>query len=223
MTQSVISALGVRRFAGYLTSCNNDYESAMTLYEWDLRMSGAMYEAIHMIEIGLRNSVDRELRVWNLRYGGSADWLLQPHFYLKAIINAQGNLDTARERAKRAVGRVRAPLHDDVLAQMTFGSWRYILPSASSVPKQKLWDEAVVRAFPNWHGDGHSLATMVDSIYKFRNRIAHLEPIHRVDLRAKRRQILNLAKALDSEFGQWCRGQERMLVVVESRPDPVSG
>lgn len=68
----------------------------------------------------------------------AADWLLRPHPYLGRAMN-QSELSKAGTRARRiAADHDRPVSHDDVLAQMSLGVWRYILPSKANKSKQKL-------------------------------------------------------------------------------------
>ncbi len=216
--QTLVQHFGLRRFDAYLNTCHGNHDDAAALYVWNVRMSGAAFEAIHVLEVVLRNAIDRELREWNQQYQGDRDWLKNPHPYLETILNEQRSLDVARERARKEIGRRREPLHDDVLAQLNFGSWRFLLPSEASVPKQKIWDEALANSFPHWYGDWRSLVESIHAIYKLRNRIAHLEPIFRTNLRARRRQILNVLKAIDPSMHAWYLSHDRLLPVIDARP-----
>lgn len=222
MNQTIIPFLSVPRFDRFLSECHGDPDEALLLYEWDLKMSGAAHEAMHVVEIVLRNGIDRQLTLWNQKYQNDSDWLLNPHYFLRAVLDEQGDLTKAVARANKALRSVRNPRHEDVLAQMSFGSWRFLLPSSSSPSKLKIWDESLINAFPHWYGDGKSLVEMVDQIYKLRNRIAHLEPIYREKLRARRKQMLNLVKAMDRPTHAWFIEQERMLAVIEARPEAIA-
>jgi hypothetical protein len=82
--------------------------------------------------------------------------------------------------SKLASEKGRPAIHDDVVAQLSLGVWRYILPSNANKTKQRLWREATAAAFPHWRGtwDPQSLVTRVANAHALRNCVAHLEPLH---------------------------------------------
>jgi len=150
--------IGQPRMDRYLRDCGGDQTRAHDLFTWNVAISGALHEAMHMFEIVLRNALDRELSAWNVRQGHKASWLLDPNKYLLRVLDVK-SLETARFRAKKvatAKGRLRT--HDDVLAQMTLGTWRYLLPSKASAAKRRLWSEAVSRL--SLCGPGHLRASL---------------------------------------------------------------
>ena len=100
--------------------------------------AGAAMEAIHVFELVLRNAIDRELRTWNHGMAGTADWLLRPHPYLLRALNQSEVTKAATSARWIAAERGGSLSHDDVLAQMSLGAWRYILPSKANKSKQKL-------------------------------------------------------------------------------------
>lgn len=122
-----------------LVDTGGDLARAHELFEWNVHAAGAAMEAIHVFELILRNAIDRELRIWNDAMAGTPDWALRPHPYLLRALN-QTELANAVTRARRIAAEHGRPLcHDDVLAQMSLGTWRYILPSKANKSKQKLW------------------------------------------------------------------------------------
>lgn len=128
-------------------------------------------------------------------------------------------LDQALRRAEKALGSRRAPNHDDVLAQTTMGTWRFILPSRASIPKQRLWEDALNFAFPNWHGDDWApLVTAIDDLYKLRNRVAHLEPIFRVPLYRRHNQVKLALRAIGKTPWRWYNSYQKLTVVERTNP-----
>ena len=50
------------RFAPYLEEAGGEHEKALALYIWNARISAAAFEALHHVEMILRNAVDVEGR-----------------------------------------------------------------------------------------------------------------------------------------------------------------
>jgi hypothetical protein len=88
--------------------------------------------------------------------------------------------DDIRQAKRRAQAALRtqgtAPGHPDVLAQVNFGTWRFLLPD-NDPGRQLLWRAALSTAFPHLQGTESDLVDDVDNIYRLRNRVAHLEPL----------------------------------------------
>ena len=112
------------RLAPYVAAMGGDYKKAIQLYRWNIALSGAMHEALHVFEVVLRNAMDVQLCRWNASQvdpltgsNHSADWLLDPSKLLSRLVPADDR-SKARQRAGKSVPRTRAMLHADVLAQM---------------------------------------------------------------------------------------------------------
>ncbi len=212
--------VGDARLQRILIDAGGDIARAHELFEWNVCASGAAMEAIHVFELVLRNAIDRELRIWNDGMAGTSDWLLRPHPYLLRAMN-QSELSKAATRARRiAADHGRPVRHDDVLAQMSLGVWRYLLPSKSNKSKQKLWTVAIKNAFPAWPGDwsADSIVARVANIHGLRNRVAHLEPLHRYDLRKVRRDMRSVCHAIGPDAARFFVQTERLLPVIEANP-----
>jgi hypothetical protein len=150
--QTITNHITGARLASYLAPPNSDMSSALRLYRWNIEMAGAMYEALGVAEIFLRNAVDAQLRSWNAaqpphRTRGivyNHEWVKSPAAPLWGILNPRRRggpghysayADAFRraemDRDARAPGHRRhghAVDHDDVVAHLTFGTWNSLLP-----------------------------------------------------------------------------------------------
>lgn len=63
------------RFAPYLRLCDGNPERALTLYDWNAKLSSALMRDISHFEIALRNTYDR---VFNERWPYEGHWLTHP-------------------------------------------------------------------------------------------------------------------------------------------------
>lgn len=140
----------------------------------------------------MRNAMDEQLRRWNAGQRDdrgrqhSADWLLDPSHLVRRLVQADV-LERARTRAARVAERKRRPLeHSDVLAQLSLGTWRYLLPDRDP-GRRRLWEDALVHAFPASRRPVAALVRDVHRVLEVRNRIAHLEPL--LDVRSTERAI----------------------------------
>jgi hypothetical protein len=203
MTVDILPYLSRPRMSTYLAACAHDESRALELYRANARVSGIAYTSLHYVEVILRNALDRELRVWNQTTHGTPDWALDAAPLLLSVITPD-RLMTARRDASRAVGRRRTIGHDDVVAQLSLGTWRYLLPSQRHQGKQKLWDDALERSFANRHGvRPDQIAQSLAIVYDFRNRIAHHEPVFGLDLRGKRRAMRDVLHSVSGSARKW--------------------
>jgi len=208
---------------------------AAQLYRWNLAVSGALHESIAIVEIALRNAMDRELRTWNLaRSGITQEWAKEPAAPLASLLNPRPQYSTYVKALKQALDsrdvrdaghrRYGAPItHDDIVANVTFGTWKKLLPrrmqngQIGPGPQRGLWEHALHRAFPN-HPHATAVHYWVSHVHALRNRVAHAEPLLHCDFRGYHRMATRLLRAIDVDLGQWHSGVSRVPELVARRP-----
>ncbi|MDR3202138.1 MAG: hypothetical protein LBT54_03260, partial [Bifidobacteriaceae bacterium] len=145
------------------------------------------------------------------------DWLIDPAPLLSRLL--QADLAKATQRAQLATrthGRV--PAHHDILAQLSFGAWRFLLPNANP-GRQYLWNHALTRAFPHLARPVNDFVADIDSLYRLRNRVAHLESV--LDIRFANRHFRAMRRVLgevDPRVEEWFTSQQRITTVLKNRP-----
>lgn len=210
------------RFAPFLRATNGDAAAAWALYDWNVEASSAVYEVLHRVEVVLRNAIDLQLRYWNRAQDAgdnsrrcTDDWIEDPCPLLYRL--AAKEIDGACDWSDARRARDKPVTHDDLVARLTFGAWRYLL-WGNDPGRQRLWNEALVHAFPNYAFKPADFERDVEDLYALRNRIAHLEPIFtvRLDMRldAAKRVLGSVHSALES----WCDETERVSKVLHARP-----
>lgn len=216
---AVINAISHQRFAPYLAECSGHEKNALDLYWWNVRMSRELYSALHIFEVFLRNSLDQQLRVWNERTEDrdaenrrrSPDWLLDPNDLIHRKVGDK--IATASSHAKNDIGRKegypRRPSHDEVLSQTSFGLWALMMPTKQDSGKKKLWEEALKYAFPGakTSNDEREVVRAIKDTHQLRNRVAHLEPIFRLDAQESLTKMNYVLKAIDHKQATWFSGK----------------
>lgn len=141
----ILDLAGSARLAPYLQEADGDDERACELYLWVTDLAGALFSTIAFVEVGLRNSMDRKLRVWNDQQGPEyrMDWALgkgaAPLLYdlvtHKSLAVAQNFArEQSRLRPKTHPRRLAAVTHDDVVSHFMFGTWVYLI-------KPRVWNQ----------------------------------------------------------------------------------
>lgn len=209
----MIAALITRdRLSSYLTAASGDLGRALALYDWNTRASAAVLATSAMVEVIVRNTLDASLQRWADQRRAGRDWLDA------APLAAQGEADVikARERATRR-GRA-SEVHGKVVAELSFGFWRYLLASRYLTA---LWIPGAHAAFPNGPADLRVRREQVErrlhNLMIVRNRAAHHEPIHRRDLARDFRDGVTVAGWVHPQGAVWLRARSDLLRIAAER------
>ncbi|WP_051098337.1 hypothetical protein [Sporichthya polymorpha] len=196
----------VERFRPYLRAAG-DHDAALALYEWNIAVAGAFYELIGVIEVLLRNTIHARLAAWHRRAGRPGAWFDHP----ATGLSPQAVLDVAKARS-----RLRATETEGrIIAELPFGFWRFLLERRHQA---QLWPQ-LRPAFPHLpDGRRHVLRNDVVALHALRNRIAHYEPIHTMNLVESHRCALRIAGYIEPSAQKWAGGLSRVDQVIVARP-----
>lgn len=112
------------RLGSYLRATAGDLDLAIMLYDWNISASGAFFEDIGRVEVVLRNALDQALSALGDRRGWPTPWYQRTALFPGAHGGrALDDIATARRRATR--GGVPES-HGKVMAELSFGFWRYL-------------------------------------------------------------------------------------------------
>lgn len=147
------------------------FEQAFARYQWNVQLAEAMLPSLNYLEVGLRN----RLNVVLVRYYG-ANWLVERS---PLLLSAEQNriLDDMCDRHIRE--KHRLPVHDDYVAQMSFGFWSaYFHKRFDPV----IWHKknALEIIFPEMilaQRTRKLIQPQLLMVKDLRNRIAHHEPV----------------------------------------------
>lgn len=221
----------------YLDAAHGIEKDALALYLWHLDLTSAVQSVLGTTEVLLRNAMDKQLQLWNNNEsGGSQSWLLHmPERPLRSL--SAGKRKEATERAEkdmtaRATSHPRhniAVTHDDVLAHITFGLWKDLLPNhqpsagnaTENANRERLWDEGLQLAFPNENDPSGSVTFWrVAHLHLLRNRVSHMEPLLDLDVRDKIDEAFALVRSMDHDLANWISGTSRVSAILKQRPSP---
>jgi hypothetical protein len=168
-----------------------------------------------MLEVILRNALDRQLiKYHRVTLKGDGRWYADSSMpWRSPRITEQ--IDQAR---RQATANRRIPeLHGKVIAELTFGFWRYIL----AAPYQNtLWAPALRHAFPYLNRPRRSTVyQLIDGLHVLRNRVAHHEPIHSINVVARHQEALRVANWIDPAAAAWINDISQVPAVLAARPN----
>jgi hypothetical protein len=214
----VENRLSPERFAPYLAACGNRRKDAIKLYHWNIRISGALYEAMHVLEVVLRNALHTELQELHVASGNGGSWLDHPATYFTD--EAKGAIGDAKARVKEDLSRKNgsAPTilpANKIVAELSLGFWRFLLTSHYT---HTLWTPGLRKAFPNLQsGNLADVEHPTKRVHELRNRIAHLEPIHAEDLAARYRDMRDVVGYVCEPTREWMHSSSRVKPLLDER------
>jgi len=155
------------RFAPYVAKTDGDHDKAVALYVWNARISAAMFETLHHVEVILRNAIDSRFAPVDAAAPPREPWLADP-----TVLN-----EASRQRVHATAARIsregKTPTRGRVVAGLSFGFWRALFDKKYD----RLWVSHLHRAFPGGSGNRAEIATLMSNLVPFRNRLAHHETI----------------------------------------------
>ncbi len=216
------------RLSRYLNACKGDTEKAIALYKYNIQVSQALYPLLSILEIALRNAIDRELA----KHFNTTDWLITKRdefsthpgmtrrryngriipdrFFAEKLRKAENKLNTRKIRLS----------HSKLLAELTFGFWiKFFDSSAIKILKGRPL-QAFTNRPPIKLGLIHS---HLNAIVTLRNRISHSEPVCFNNkgerclstIRKYETNIIEVLKWLDEDLKKWSNEMNYFKTVFE--------
>lgn len=203
INNAIAISLSRDRLNKYLIASGSDLDLAISLYERNTRLAEAFYTPLQALEISFRNHINDAMMG---AYG--EDWLssgvvpLRPHS-LKSIGAAEQSLKQAN-----------APISQPALvAELSFGFWVALLGPRYDA---SIWRQACYRAFRLPNGKRLSRSVVhgrANALRRFRNRVAHHEPIFANDLKEVHEEAMEAIGWMCGMTEQWARHHSRFIEV----------
>ena len=196
--------LSSERLLPYFNDGKHDWHIAFNMYLYNARLSKAFLYPLHILEVVLRNKL-HELFCSIF----SDDWPNDPTF--QAMLNNHSS--SSLNKAKQKVNNLST---EDIVAALSFDFWSNFLfrPDYTTfwrVNYSKLnISEARFRQFK----------TRINETNDLRNRIAHHEPILRLDCSTIHTEILEAIKWLSFEAYRWTKEHTTVSVIIRTKPAP---
>ncbi|WP_137726530.1 Abi family protein [Prescottella subtropica] len=216
LIQNLHTLLTPERLAPYKAAAGGDVERALDLYEWNSKVSAAVFEDLGYLEVVLRNACHNQLHQWNHRQNGDPLW------YRHSVFGpaSQDDIGKARQRATRG-GRPELP--GRVVAELMFGFWRFLHARSYEAT---LWTPCLRLAYPHLQPRRRqTVYTRLDHLNTLRNRIAHHEPIHRAqiagtgkDIAGLHSELLEVLGWIDPVIADWVRARSDVPALLHARP-----
>ncbi|MFB2583469.1 hypothetical protein [Herbiconiux liukaitaii] len=207
------------RFGAYLAHYQGDARLAARLYLWNAELTSAFWGPISILEVVLRNAVHDALR-----RGRADDWWNDPSVHL--MRRERSMIDTAHSDLSRR--GVHAPSAGQVVAATSLGLWVGLTDAGRPRDpllsyETALWQPRLVHAFPHLGVRRRKqLHRELDDVRRFRNRLAHHEPIFRAPLEQLRDDLIAIAGCVHPDAARLIREAQRIDHVLERKVEAIS-
>jgi hypothetical protein len=216
--------LSAPRLGRHLAATGDDRARALRLYDWNARISAAVLRDLAHFEVALRNAYDGALTA--ATPSGQPHWtfvpaaVFPPLYRTKRIAGGSTQRTDVnrkpREILDAAVGAAggRSASPGKVIANLTFGFWRYL---SSKAHEKSLWVPYLHAAYPP-KTNRSDVDARVGRMHNLRNRVAHHEPLLRTDLLAGLDDLLWVAERLDPSIAQYISATSDVRTLNACRP-----
>ena len=193
---ALLNSISPARLERYLQICDQDKPRAIELYERNLRLAAAFYVPLQCWEVTLRNHFN------NLASDAfGANWLCEPHRFARGdFINP----------VKYPLSKQPAVSGTSLIAELTLGFWVALLGPQYT---ETLWKPLFFKAFTH---NGKFMSRKVvhgrfNALRRFRNRVAHHEPIIFNDLAHTHAELIEAISWMCPITAEWTAEQSSVM------------
>jgi hypothetical protein len=206
INESLKNTISVKRLDKYLGSVDGDLDKALKLYEENMRLAEAFYTPLQCLEVCLRNGLNSRLCATF-----SDDWMTNGKPHLEE--GARLNIEKAKDDLRKA-DHDSTP--DDIVAELNFGFWVGLMgPSYDGT----LWRQTLYKAFLAKGGQKRTTVhRRFNALRRFRNRVAHHEPIFQRPLEQLHTEIIDAISWTCKHTSQWALSHSRFEAVSTMAP-----
>lgn len=200
---NIKNALSHPRLATYEKYTQNT-EQALSLYQWNLQISSALFECLAVCEAVIRNAVANAMQAEH-----GADWAFNVRFVRSMQQNRRNELLNARQETT-----------EQAICELPFVFWQGFFTVRFD---DEIWKKHWAVALPNAkHADLQAMRTEVfenlEKIRKLRNRIAHHEPIFNRNPQGDYKRIIKIISYCSQDTADWVKSCQRIDELLKIKP-----
>jgi hypothetical protein len=208
----VALAIQTERLARYFPAAGGEIQSAFKLYLWNCAICEAFFLPLHFCEILTRNAIHKALLT-----RGVERWFEDETFHKLLDPRFKKELDLAIRQEKKQHGNKLTGHH--IVSALTFGFWEHLTTKRFD---RYLWAKGIAPAFPFAPKDKtyKDVQTLIESVRRWRNRIAHHHAIFDKGPVRKLQDADELIKWSCGDTATWVASVSRIQYAVALRPVP---
>lgn len=198
--------MSISRISTYQNASVNLNATALDLYAWNAKVSGALLMPLHICEVTLRNAVSEVLDI------SHPNWIHSDGFKRRLSSHSKNDLVNAIDAANK---KKCSDKKGQLIAKLTFGFWQHFFTK----PYNSMWNASLNVVFPNGGClKPHDIYQDLEQIRTLRNRIAHHEPIFKRRLNDDLNIILKITNFRCAETANWIKQHEEVTNVLKEKP-----
>ncbi len=200
---TLAAKLSTPRMSRYLEGSHGNQKHAAQAYVHNMRIAESLVSIFHVLEVGLRNAVQREM----VREYQREDWY--------EVFRCSQNTDLLASYEKVAQARVALskrglpPSVDAVTAELSFGFWTALFNRRAfldiSKPLMKVFHHC-----PKNCKNAHTIRSRLNKARDLRNRCFHHEPLLWQPLYELHRDITEVVQWIDPALCHWIKCHDRL-------------
>ena len=207
---AIQQALSPPRVSTYLHALKDrppSLDQALSLYVWNGQLGSALMIPIAVCEVVIRNAVDEALTALH-----GPNWPWAQGFYLSLPKQGRDQLVDARNKpTSTSTGKV--------IAELSFGFWEHMFKASFDAA---LWTPYLATVLPNMTmpvhlGRGH-VCKELGKLRKLRNRIAHHEPLLKINAQQHVTEIRALIALRCQDTAAWMAQTNDLTALIAARP-----
>lgn len=205
-------ALQPERIGRYMKAAGDNKPMAFNLYLWNCSLCEAFFISLHFSEIVCRNAIHQAILA-----RGDENWFKNKTF--KGILEDRFRRELEEVVKKEAAQHGQKMTAHHVVSGLTFGFWEHL---ATKRFERFLWAKGIHKAFPcapqgKTYEDLHAL---IESVRRWRNRIAHHRAIFDKKPTRKHQDALELIRWVCGDTHSWVAATSRVPLAISMRPKP---
>lgn len=208
--QAIEKAIQSERLARYLPAAGKNKTLAFRYYLWNCALSESFYLPIHFSEVLCRNAIHRQL-VFRL----GEKWYEHTTFRNLLDPKFRSELDgaIADERAQHSSQMT----NHHVVSALHFGFWEHLTTKRF---ERLIWHRGIGHNFPGAHfsKNRQDLHDLIESVRRWRNRIAHHNAIFDKSPSRKLQDTMDLIKWVCADTSAWLATVCTAQAVLNARP-----
>lgn len=210
MFLSVERAMQPERLQRYMPAAGKDKSTAFKLYLWNCVLCEAFFISLHFAEIVCRNAIHSRLQS---RLGDR--WF--DNQLLRNILDVRFREELTSAIANEQTQHGARFTAHHIASALTFAFWQHLMTKRF---ERLLWSRGVKESFPNAPNriERQDVHDAIESVRRWRNRIAHHRAIFDKGPTAKHQEAVNLIHWACLDTGSWVSSVSRVPTAISIRP-----
>lgn len=200
--QEIIDSLSTERFETYLERAGYKKSYAFELYLYNSRLAKSFLFPLQILEVSVRNSINN---LFINEFG--IDWVNDVQFRKILNTHSLSSLDKAIDRSK-------SNNNWDIVSNITFDFWSNLFRDEYDRP---LWQTRIHLLFSG-SVTRKKIQKELEYLNFLRNRIAHHEPILKLDLSKLYARLLNVLDLISTDLKQWVQHFGTVNEIIRTKP-----